>query len=384
MGDPEPSTAEVWVPSLIGGFPTQDDRVPSILLLVLFICSLSPWIKRQFDPNTRTITLGFATFVFAMGQIPVFTFRGFRSHHHEPGEILGEWMTTYQQLAFAVGYTGLMLDLVSFARVVLVNATLEDQRRGSRDRPTLRGKIRRLLWYLGFLLSVVSGLGSVVYSILFVFTQRQDRADRFWHLRYASDALPLIIILTFIGGLLYIRPRLEFLDKPAVDALVKLSLTLAIVPIYRLTVLHYKSPSMQIFPSEPFPASSLTPTRAKVVFYICHILPGVLVVYYIHFINIRAKFNAGPYGDWYHNDKKNGIPQLREEGVLVEGVGVGPIAQPKKPTIRWWLKFLFIFESRPSRTRDAEKDDFDPDRESLLTLVPTRSVSGDKSDKAWW
>lgn len=162
MGETEPSAAEVWVPSLIGGFPTQDDHAVSILLLVIFICSFSPWVKRQFDPNTRTITLGFATAVFAMGQIPVFTFRGFQSHHHEPGEVIGEWMTWYQQMAFAVGYTGVIMDLVSFARVVLVNATLEDQRRRSIDRPRLRAKLRRLSWYFGFVPSAVSALGSVV------------------------------------------------------------------------------------------------------------------------------------------------------------------------------------------------------------------------------
>lgn len=215
-------------------------------------------------------------------------------------------------------------------------------------------------------------------------TERQDRADRFRHLRYACDAVPLIVIVAFVGGLLYIRPRLEFLDKSATDALIKLSITLVIVPIYRLSVLHYKSPSMHIFPSEPYPASSLTSTHAKIVFYILHILPEVLVVYYIHCINIRAKFNAGPYGDWYHDDKKNGIPQLREEGVLVEGVGVPPMRHNNRPTVRWWLKFLFWFESRPTRERDGEREEFDPDRESLLTLVPMTSRGSNKSDKAWW
>lgn len=38
--------------------------------------------------------------------------------------------------------------------------------------------------------------------------------------------MPLIVIVAFVGGLLYIRPRLEFLDKSATDALIKLSITL--------------------------------------------------------------------------------------------------------------------------------------------------------------
>ncbi|KAG9050176.1 hypothetical protein FS837_007290 [Tulasnella sp. UAMH 9824] len=374
------TTSPLPSPSFIGGFPTEVDYIPSIVLFFLFTFSLSPWIRRQYDPNTRTVTLGLATTIFAMGRQLLYSFRYLGAHTHYPGEELSLGMLVYEQIGFAVGYMGVMMDVIAFARAVLVNATLEDLQRGSKDRPRLRGRIRWILWYPAFTLFAVSMIGTMNYVIL----GPDGRARVFQILRYSCDVPALATIVAFIGGLLYVRPRLKYLDKPALDAIIKLSITLAVTPIYRISVLHYTSPSLLVQPAPPYPPGSLTSTSAKIIFYIFHAFPEVLVVYYVHCINIRAKFNTGPYGDWYQADAKYGIPQLREEGVIVHGVGVPPVGEPGKPPMGLRLRSLFMFEPKPSRIRDTEKDEFDPERESLLTLVPTRSTASGESDKTWW
>ncbi|KAG8944621.1 hypothetical protein FRC04_001661 [Tulasnella sp. 424] len=368
--DETSSTTQKQVLALIGGFPTQDDFIPSVVLLFLFSFSLSPWIKRQYDPDTRTMMLGSATTLFTMGRILLYSFRQLEAHRHVPGEQTNVGMLIYEQMGLAAGYMGIMLDLIAFARAILVNATLEDPRRRSKDRPTLRGRFRWILWYPAFTFFIVSMLTSLCWAGLLQ------------SIRYVFDSVALFTILCFAGGLVYLRPRLEFVDQSALGAIVKLSLNLAIIPIYRLSVLHHSAPSLTFAPIPPYPPGSLTATPAKVLFYIFHALPEVLAVYYIHCTNIRAKFNTGPYGDWSQDDARHGIPQLREDGVIVDGVGVPPVGQPQKPGLRWWLRFLLFFESKPSR--NTERDEFDPDKESLLTLVPTRSITSVEADKAWW
>lgn len=319
-----------------------------------------------------------------MGRQLLYAFRYLGAHTHYPGEELSQGMLVYEQIGLAVGYMGVMMDVIAFARAVLVNATLEDRQRGSRDRPRLRGRIRWILWYPAFVLFAVSMIGTMNYAFLGADGRRHKRSRVFQALRYSSDVPALVTIIAFVGGLLYVRPRLKHLDKPALDSIIKLSITLAVTPTYRLSVLHYTSPSLLVQPAPPYPPGSLTSASAKIIFYIFHAFPEVLVVYYVHCINIRAKFNTGPYGDWYQDDAKYGIPQLREEGVIVEGVGVPPVGQPGKPPMALRLRSLFMFDPKPSRIRDMEKDEFDPERDSLLTMVPTRSTASDESDKTWW
>ncbi|KAG9016764.1 hypothetical protein FRB90_002229 [Tulasnella sp. 427] len=378
------STAEVWIPSSIGGFVTSVDYIPSIILLLLFAFSLSPWIKRQFDPNTRTITLGFATTLFAMGRVLLYNLRILEARYTRPGDELNGFAMIYEQMGFAVGYMAVMIDAVAFARAVLVSATLEDVQRSSRDRPGLRNRIRWTLWYPAFMFTAMSALGVVTYILGTFYMTGQRQTRFFWSLRYVCDVTTMSTMVIFIGGLLWVRQKLNFLDTRALDSVIKLSGSLLVIPIYRICVLHYRFPHITIHPSPPYTTNSLTSANAKVVFYILHALPEVLVVYWIQCTNLRTRFNTGPYGDWYQDDTKHGIPQLREEGVIVPGVGVPPSGRPAKPTWSWWLRFLFVYERRPSRKGDIEEDGFDPDRESLLTLVRTRSDTCGESEKTWW
>ncbi|KAG8909223.1 hypothetical protein FRC00_010498 [Tulasnella sp. 408] len=247
--------------------------------------------------------------------------------------------------------------------------------------------------FIGGFPTEVDYIPSIVLFFLFTFSLSP------WIRRqYSSDVPALATIVAFVGGLLYVRPRLKYLDKPALDAIIKLSITLAATPTYRISVLHYTSPSLLIQPAPPYPPGSLTSASAKIIFYIFHAFPEVLVVYYIHCINIRAKFNTGPYGDWYQADAKYGIPQLREEGVIVQGVA-WEAANGFAITVSLHVRTeavknqvgAIIVEGKAfanqvfaCTSRDREKDEFDPERESLLTLVPTRSTASDQSEKTWW
>lgn len=134
----------IRAPSLVGGIPTEADFVPSIVCAVLFGLSLSPYIRRSFDPNTRVQSLGAASIGFSVERVVVWSLRAAVSTKHSPGEKLAVGCLAYQQLSFAIGYLAYILDIKNMAKTVFVNATLEDPRRGSPDRPELRAKMRKV------------------------------------------------------------------------------------------------------------------------------------------------------------------------------------------------------------------------------------------------
>ncbi|KAG8908266.1 hypothetical protein FRC01_007460, partial [Tulasnella sp. 417] len=130
------------------------------------------------------------------------------SHTHYAGEELSLGMLVYEQIGLAVGYMGVMIDAVAFARAILVNATLEDPQRGSKDKPRLRGRIRWILWYPAFMLFAISIIGTLNYVIMGPDGRNRKRTSIFKMLRYLCDISALTTILIFVGGLYYIRPRL--------------------------------------------------------------------------------------------------------------------------------------------------------------------------------
>ncbi|KIO22288.1 hypothetical protein M407DRAFT_28164 [Tulasnella calospora MUT 4182] len=375
----QPTQGQVHIPSLIGGFPTQDDFAPSILLIIFYFFSLFPYIRRLYDPDTRTIALASTTTSFAIERIVVYSLRLTQSQRHQPGEDLGG-APVYQQLSFAVGYIGLIVDAVSFGRAVLVNATLEDPGRGSKDRPSLRKRIRTLLLYPNMALLVTTQLGVVAFGFLYNTPESQGKANLLRTLRYVCDVVPLLVEVAFIVGLLRVRSRLEFLDKSALDAIIKLSATIGVIPLYRLTVLHYTSSTLSIIPTPTYPSSTLTSSSAKACFYLFHSLPEILVVYYVHCTNLRARFNTTPHGDWQSDDVKHGIPRLRLDGVITEQVGVPQPEPLKQRKNKWWLKVALLV----SRLGRRSKKPSDSDAESMVALLPMKSTTSDDGSIRSW
>ncbi|KAG9016767.1 hypothetical protein FRB90_002232 [Tulasnella sp. 427] len=365
------SGTQVRIPSLIGGFPTQDDFVPSIVLIVFYFLSILPWIKRLYDPNSRTISFGSTTIFFAIERCALYAVRLAQSSQNRVGEDLGDNGLMYQQLSFGVSYMGLMVDALSFGRAVLVNATLEDPGRGSKDRPELRRKLRKRLGWMSYALWAMTQVGMITFGLLPYVSQSQGKANLFGNLRYACDVIPLAVTLIYVGGLYRVRSKLEFLDKSALNAIIMLSATLCIIPIYRLSVLHFTYSTFSIIPI-PYSSSTLSGHFDKAVFYLFHALPEILVVYYVHCTNIRARFNTTPYGDWQKNDVKDGIPRLRQEGMIVDRVGVPQEGPEMKRKEAWWLK-LYMILSTPWRRGRPRRDN--SDEESSLALLTVNGSS---------
>lgn len=93
----------------------------------------------------------------------------------------------------------------------------------------------------------------------------------------------------------------------------------SVIPLYRLIALSSTSSFFNILPEPPYP---LTSAGAKALFYIFHVLPEIVVAWFIQSANVRALFNTGPWGDSQNIKSKGPPPRLRVEGVVVDGVGV--------------------------------------------------------------
>ncbi|KAG8894390.1 hypothetical protein FRB99_001309 [Tulasnella sp. 403] len=238
--------------------------------------SLVPFIRRFINKDTRTITLAMGTFPFAVERVVVYSVRASMSHAHHPGQVLSKGLLIYQQVSFALGFLSFATDCVGFVRALMVNTTLADPVRGSADQPRTRFWMRRAADIGGPLWLIATVPGGVAYGKLSGATRNQQTADKVFRLR---------------------TPSLNVLGTP---------------------------------PSSPlYPPDSLTTTPSKVTFYLFHCLPELIIATFIQHMNLRAVFNTGPFGDWRGTDRGSGIPQLRQNGVYVDGVGV-----PKKTTKR--------------------------------------------------
>ncbi|KAG8939603.1 hypothetical protein FRC04_006119 [Tulasnella sp. 424] len=312
------------IPSLVGGFPTQADFVPSILFAVAYGLSIIPFIIRFMNPNSRTYTFAIGTLAYSVERVVVWSIRASQSHDHHLGETLSKGRLVYQQVSFALGFIGFGTDCVAFMRAALVNTTLEDPKRGSVDKARARFWSRRAADLAGLVWMISSVPGGVGYSKMPRSFDHPEDADKLFRLRYVSASAALFLFVFYIVVLRYIRNRIEWLDKRAVDCTCGILSLASVVAIYRLTVLHNRTSVLNVLPSTPplYPPGSLTTTASKATFYIFHALPELIIAWFILSLNLRALFNTGPFGDWRGSDERVGTVRLREKGVYLDGVGV--------------------------------------------------------------
>ncbi|KAG8913856.1 hypothetical protein FRC00_001443 [Tulasnella sp. 408] len=316
------------IPSLVGGFPTQADFAPSIIFAVAYGLSVIPFLIRFWNPNTRTYLLGIGTFAYAVERVVVWSIRAAQSHDHHLGETLSKGRLVYQQVSFALGFIGFGSDCVAFMRAAMVNTTLEDPKRGSIDKPRDRFWYRRAADLAGLLWLIASVPGAIGYSKMPGAAAHPEDADKLFRLRYVSSAAALFLFYFFFILLRYVRNRVEWLDRRAVDCTCAILSLASVVAIYRLSVIHNTTSVLNVLPSTPplYPPGSLTTTASKATFYIFHALPELIIAWAIQCLNIRSIYNTGPWGDWQGTDDRGGIARLRQNGVYVDGVGVqGPV-----------------------------------------------------------
>lgn len=152
------------IPSAVGGIPTDVDFVPSVVFAICYFVSLFPFVKRLFDPDTRAwFTL--TSLAFSIEHVVVHSLRAAISKKHHPGEDIGG-VLAYLQISYAVGIISLATDTVLLARILFVNATLQDPKRGSPDKLALRNKIRARLEGVNLIWSVlVCACASVAWGM---------------------------------------------------------------------------------------------------------------------------------------------------------------------------------------------------------------------------
>lgn len=182
------------IPSLIGGIPTQVDFAPSILFAILFGLTLVPFIKRHINPNTRTWTFALGTLSYSLERVAVYGIRASQSHTHYPGEELAKGELIYQQVSFALGFLSLAGDTVNFARAVLVNATLEDPKRGSPDQPRHRFWARRLTDFYGLAYLAAIIPGAIACTNYSASPHNAHKADKVFTLRWVGHERCLFIL----------------------------------------------------------------------------------------------------------------------------------------------------------------------------------------------
>lgn len=96
--------------------------------------------------------------------------------------------------------------------------------------------------------------------------------------------------------------------------------------MYRFVALAFRTNELLVIP--PYRLSA----ALKATFYIFHALPELLIAWYIQTVNIRRVFNTSPWGDYQDvkKERKEGPPRLRQNGLIVDGVGVEPLKKEGK------------------------------------------------------
>jgi len=297
-------------PAPVGGTAYPVDFVPSIVLAVLYAFLLPLMLFRMFKRRSRNILL-IGTVTFSIERIVIFALRAVQSRNEQ--RRFSHGLTTYMQISFAMGFIGIANDLVNIVRCILINPTygsdiyyqspaaatkgglFNPPPPGTPDQPKLRFWLRRLTDFLGlaFLAATVPGLiANSSYGSIF---DDQSKADNTARLRYVSTAVALgmcVILLVVVGW-----SRIKFPENNRRSAaIISFVITLlAIVAIYRLSVMHFKTTSL----AAPSP---LNAPGAKAAFYVLHALPEWLAILILFLVNVRKFYGTGLAGDWRGHD----------------------------------------------------------------------------------
>ncbi|KAF8577592.1 hypothetical protein K439DRAFT_1364382 [Ramaria rubella] len=293
-------------PSPVGGTLIKEDFAPSIVFATLY-GFLVPLAAFRFLQKESRTTLLIAVTTFSIERVVIFSLRANQSRNVEKAASAN--LASYEQVTIGLGYIGICHALTGFLRVLLVNATRPEVNGGhgdanptfesQPDRPRERFWYRRLagLIFLGFIGASVPDLisGSIYSNAI----NSSSSASLVMVLRYVSSGLAFFMIMHILLVALVATREVRRIDKSATYVLMGLATLLAVVPLYRLAVMHNTTNSL--LSQGP---GSLSSPSAKALFYIFHMVPEWTAAALIFSLNSREIFNTGPFGDWRATDPK--------------------------------------------------------------------------------
>ncbi|KAG8904912.1 hypothetical protein FRB99_001010 [Tulasnella sp. 403] len=319
---PPTNTTVIRVPSLVGGLPTRGDFVPSILVVIGYALTWFPFLRRKFDPKTRSLKPHFMTRGLAVERIIVYSFRAtIARERRTPGEVIEFGNLAYQQLSYATGFMLFLSDALALAKRLCITGTLDIEKSDNAntaegsgetpelDRPTFRRTLRWMINGLSFMW-VASMIMAIAAHSLYPSTPDKPKvATATFVLRIVGTAVALMLIIAYIGILYLARRNLQRIDHRAVDMLCGIVISVSVIPIYRLCVMPNTTTSLNVLgnpPSTPlYPPGSLSGPASKITFYLFESLPELLITFYLQCIDLHGEFNAGLLGDWQERRRTN-------------------------------------------------------------------------------
>ncbi|KAJ3529945.1 hypothetical protein NM688_g7782 [Phlebia brevispora] len=312
--------APTTFPAPIGGVPFNLDFVPSILFAIAYGALTTLGLYRIIRTKSRTLcTLG--TVLFVTERVVIY---GLRAHEaHTPSEDTSKSLTQYWQITYAIGYISILSNIIVITRSLLVNATfgtppaaasesnIEDDKEESLpdrqgdsvssegDQPRARHWYRQICGILSLSSLTTIALGTVTGIEYTSAETNSSTANTVQALRYVTTGLALAQVSTIQGLSIWGYLRVPRIRRSGVLTMALIAALLNIVSIYRLVVMHNKTPSL----TSTAPGSLNTAT-SKATFYVFHALPEWLAAAILLAVNVRERFGTGRFGDYRFTDKK--------------------------------------------------------------------------------
>ncbi|KAF7783009.1 hypothetical protein Agabi119p4_2385 [Agaricus bisporus var. burnettii] len=357
------------IPPLFGGYPTQTDFIPSIIITVLHVLLLPLFIYRCCHKSSRTVVLN-GMIAFAIERSIAFGLRTALTFVPRSEEALNdiEGALEYMQTTIFMAMLPIAQDLAMLIRTILVNATYGseiakdipqlqeysqhpspsdaesitkmdwkddgisttntffaksewsfsgstavtryDDEELDDDQPRLRFWFRRMHDGMTISFLAVLAIGSAGSCLTII--QRNDplKSRRNQILRYVAASLSVATLLFMNALVIWARINVPRLNKKATRYVFLISLLLIIPTLYRISIMSQHTTSY--YSSEP---SSQNDLSSKLVFYFINVLPEWAAVLLCVSINVRKVFQTGLNGDsrWWDETQKEKEKRVMKE-----------------------------------------------------------------------
>ncbi|KDR75019.1 hypothetical protein GALMADRAFT_248864 [Galerina marginata CBS 339.88] len=313
-------------PAPVGGTALPADFAPSIVFAVLYALLLPLMLYRLYKRRSRT-TLLIGTITFSVERVVIFSLRAVQSRNE--ARRFSHGLVTYMQVSFALGFIGIANDLVNIVRCILINPTYGSDMyyqspaaktkggvftpppEGTPDQPRLRFWLRRFSDFLGLAFLAATVPGTIANSTYGKVFDNQQNADKTAKYRFVSTGVALGMCAMLIGVIAWIRRKFPRTSRRGATIICLVSTLMAVVAIYRLSVMNIKATTLTV-------QTSLDKPGAKAAFYIFHALPEWLAILILLASNVRKLFGTGLAGDFRGRDLNKRELKKREAKLAKE------------------------------------------------------------------